>query len=126
MKIHNPSSIFAAPSYSHGIEVPPNARWLYIAGQVGAGADGKPKEGVEAQTEQAWRNLKDVLAAAGMSMENVVKITTYLTDENSIAAYRAGRAEHLGNFRPASTLVIVKRLADPKWLVEVEAIAAKA
>jgi len=126
MKVHNPSSIFAAPSYSHGIEVPPNARWLYIAGQVGAGADGKTRAGVEAQTDQAWRNLKAVLAAAGMGMENVVKITTYLTDENSIAAYRKGRAEHLGDCRPASTLVIVKRLADPAWLVEVEAVAAKA
>jgi len=126
MRSHNPPSIFSAPSYSHGIEVSPNARWLYVAGQVGSGADGKPKQGVEAQTDQAWRNLKAVLASAGMSMENVVKITTYLTDENSIAAYRKGRAEHLGEFRPASTLVIVKRLADPAWLVEVEAIAAKA
>jgi enamine deaminase RidA (YjgF/YER057c/UK114 family) len=126
MKIHNPSSIFSAPSYSHGIEIPPNARWLYMAGQVGAGADGKIKDGVEAQTDQVFRNLKAVLAAAGMGMENLVKITTYLTDENSIAAYRKGRAQHLGDFRPASTLVIVKRLADPGWLVEVEGIAAKA
>jgi enamine deaminase RidA (YjgF/YER057c/UK114 family) len=126
MKIHNPPSIFSAPSYSHGIEVPPNARWLYIAGQVGAGADGKPKDGIEAQTDQVFRNLKAVLAAAGMGMENLVKITTYLTDENSIAGYRKGRAQHLGDFRPASTLVIARRLADPAWLVEVEGVAAKA
>ena len=125
MKIHNPSNLFAAPTYSHGIEVPPNARWLYVSGQVGAGADGKPRDGVEAQTDQAWRNLKAVLAAAGMGMEDVVKITTYLTDENSVAGYRKGRAQHLGDHRPASTLVIVKRLAEPAWLVEVEAVAAK-
>jgi len=126
MKIHNPPSVFPGSTYSHGIEVPANARWLYVSGQVGAAKDGKPREGIEAQTDQAWENLKAILASAGMSMENVVKITTYLVDENHIEGYRKGRAKHLGDFRPASTLVVVKRLAIPAWLVEVEAVAAKA
>jgi enamine deaminase RidA (YjgF/YER057c/UK114 family) len=126
MKIHNPPSVAPGPTYSHGIEVPANARWLHISGQVGSTKDGKMREGVEAQTDQAWENLKAVLASAGMSMENLVKITTYLTDESLIDGYRKGRAKHLGDFRPASTLVVVKRLAMPGWLVEVEGVAAKA
>ena len=126
MKVHNPPSVFAAPTYSHGIEVPPNARWLYISGQVGAGKDGKPREGIEAQTDQVFENLKAVLASAGMGMENVVKLTSYLIDENHIEGFRKGRARHLADFRPASTLVVARRLAAPGWLVEVEAIAAKA
>ncbi|HTS93510.1 MAG TPA: RidA family protein [Stellaceae bacterium] len=126
MKIHNPASVFPGSTYSHGIEIPANARWLYVSGQVGVAKDGTPREGIEAQTDQVWQNLKSVLASAGMGMENVVKITTYLVDENHIDGYRKGRAKHLGDFRPASTLVIAKRLAMPGWLVEVEAVAAKA
>ena len=126
MKIHNPASVFPGSTYSHGIEIPANARWLYVSGQVGVAKDGTPREGIEAQTDQVWQNLKAVLASAGMGMENVVKITTYLVDENHIDGYRKGRAKHLGDFRPASTLVIAKRLAMPGWLVEVEAVAAKA
>jgi len=76
MKTHNPATVHAAPSYNHGIEVPPNARWLYVSGQVGAGRDGKALDGIEAQTHQALENLKAVLASAGMSLADVVKMTT--------------------------------------------------
>jgi enamine deaminase RidA (YjgF/YER057c/UK114 family) len=126
MKTHNPSTVHAAPNYSHGIEVPPNARWLYISGQVGAGRDGKPLEGIEAQTKQAFENLKAILASAGMSFTDVVKMTTYLIDEEDLDGFRKARGQQMGNHRPASTLVIARRLAQPGWLVEIEAIAAKA
>jgi len=126
MKSHNPSAVHAAPTYSHGIEVPPNARWLYISGQVGAARDGKPLEGIEAQTRQALENLKAILASAGMSFTDVVKVTSYLIHEDLIDGFRKARAEQMGDHKPASTLVIARRLAQPGWLVEVEAIAAKA
>ena len=126
MKIHSPSTVHAAPTYSHGIEVPPNARWLYISGQVGAGRDGKPMEGVEAQTRQALENIKAILASAGMSLADVVKMTSYLIDEKDIDAFRKARLQQLGDYRPASTLVVARRLAQPAWLVEIEAVAAKA
>ena len=126
MKIHNPSAVHAAPTYSHGIEVPPNARWLYISGQVGAGRDGKPLEGIEAQTRQAFENLKAILASAGMSLTDVVKVTSYLINEDLIDGFRKARAEQMGDHRPAATLVIARRLAQPGWLVEIEAVAAKA
>ena len=126
MKTHNPPTVHAAPTYSHAIEVPPNARWLYISGQVGAGRDGKPAEGIEAQTKQAFENLKAILASAGMSFADTVKVTSYLIHEDLIEGFRKARAEQMGDHRPAATLVIARRLAQPGWLVEVEAIAAKA
>ena len=126
MKVHNPPTVHTAPTYSHGIEVPSNARWLYISGQVGAARDGKPQEGIEAQTKQAFENLKAILASAGMSITDVVKMTSYLIHEELIDGFRKMRAEQMGDHRPAATLVIARRLAQPGWLVEIEAIAAKA
>jgi 2-iminobutanoate/2-iminopropanoate deaminase len=126
MKTHNPATVHAAPTYSHGVEVPPNARWLYISGQVGASRDGKPLEGIEAQTRQAFANLKAILASAGMSFTDVVKVTTYLIDEEDLDGMRKIRSQEMGDHRPASTLVIARRLAQPGWRVEIEAIAAKA
>ena len=126
MKVYNPPSVHTAPTYNHGVEVPPNARWLYISGQIGIGADGKMKDGIEAQTQQVWENIKAVLAAAGMGLENLVKIMTFLTDENDIDGFRKVRSQQLAGNKPASTLVVIKRLAMPGLLVEVEAVAAKA
>ena len=126
MKAHNPPTVHTAPTYSHGIEVPPNARWLYISGQMGAARDGKPQEGIEAQTKQAFENLKAILASAGMSLTDTVKVTSYLIHEDLIDGFRKARAEQMGDHKPAATLVIARRLAQPGWLVEVEAIAAKA
>ena len=126
MKVHNPATVHVAPTYSHGIEVPPNARWLYTSGQVGAGRDGKPLDGVEAQTRQALENIKAILASAGMSLADVVKMTSYLIDEKDIDGFRKARLAQLGEHRPASTLVVARRLAQPAWLVEIEAVAAKA
>lgn len=125
MKTHNPPTIHAAPTYSHGIEVPPNARRLYISGQVGVSRDGKTAEGIEAQTAQVFENLEAILASAGMGLGDVVKLSALLTHEDHIEGFRKVRLQQLGESRPASTLMVVRRLAQPAWLVEVEAIAAK-
>jgi len=122
MKIHNPNTV-AAPGgpYSHGIETPPNARWLHIAGQIGVAP-----EDFDGQADQCWRNIKAILAAAGMGVENLVKVTHFLTRAEDIAAYGRVRSRHLGEARPASTLLVISALARPGLLVEVEAIAAMA
>src|SRR5580765_7037699 len=80
LKIHNPKSI-AAPNgtYSHGIETPPNARWLYVAGQVGVRPDGSVSAIIDMQTEVVWQNILALLADAGMRVGDVVKITSFLT-----------------------------------------------
>jgi 2-iminobutanoate/2-iminopropanoate deaminase len=70
----------------------------------------------------AWRNLGAQLAAAGMSFDNLVKVTMIIPDPAEIPASRPARAEALGERRPAST-VIVGGLANPDWKIEIEGIA---
>jgi len=127
VKTYNPSTV-AAPTgpFSHGVEIPANARWLSLAGQVGVDPDGKVPPSFEAQAEQCWRNIKAILAAAGMGVENLVKTTHFLTRAEDVATYGKVRARHLGEARPASTLLVISALARPGLLVEVEAVAAKA
>ena len=127
MKIYNPNTVFAPTGpFSHGVETPAGARWLHISGQIGVTPDGKVPADFEAQATQCWRNVKAVLAAAGMGPENLVKCTHFLTRAEDVAAYGKIRARELGEARPASTLLVISALARPGLLVEVEAIAAKA
>ena len=77
--------------------------------------------GVEEQTRLAWCNLGFQLEAAGMTFDNLVKVTMYFTDPVDITASRPARAAALGNRRPAST--VVAALAHPSWKIEVEAVA---
>lgn len=124
---HNPPAV-AGPfsTYSHGVEVAPNARWLHVSGQVAVDLEGRTPDDFTAQADLAFRNLGAVLAAAGMSPADVVKMTVYLTRLDDLAALRAARDRFQGDARPASTLVVVQSLARPEWRVEVEAIAARA
>ncbi len=125
MKFHNPATIAPGTGYTHGIELPPDARLLYVAGQLGVGVDGKFAPGIKGQAEQAWHNLGAVLEAAGMGYQNLVKVTHFLTRAEDIAAYRDVRAKFLGSHAPASTLLVIAALARPEALIEVEAVAAK-
>ncbi len=112
--------------YHHTVKVPGNSDLLAIAGQVGMDRGGKIASGVQAQTEQVFRNILACLEANGMDQRDLVKLTAYLTDARYTEAYRAGRSAVLGSeIEPASTLVIAAGLASPEYLVEVEAWAAK-
>ena len=124
-KYHRPSTIAPPFSrYSHGVETEGNVRWLHISGQVGVTPDGKLADGAEAQIEQAWRNVLNVLDAAGMGPRDLVKVTTFLINRADLATARAVRDRMLQGAEPASTLIFVASLASPDWLVEIEAIAA--
>jgi 2-iminobutanoate/2-iminopropanoate deaminase len=125
MKIHNPPTVAPGTGYSHGIELPPQARLLYLAGQLGIGADGKMAPDIKGQAEQAWRNLGHVLEAAGMGYQNLVKVTHFLTRREDIPVYREVRVKFLGAHAPASTLLVISALARADALIEVEAVAAK-
>ena len=126
-KAFNPKST-AAPQgvYSHGVIVPPGSRLLYIAGQIGARPDGSIGPTIQEQAEAVWQNIAAVLAEAGMAISDIVKLNTYLTRQENYALFAPVRAKYLGAHRPASTLVVVQALARPEFLVEVEAVAAKA
>ena len=126
-KKHVPDTI-APPlaAYSHGIEIPPNARVLHTAGQVGILPDGTTPEGIEAQTEATWVNLMAILDSAGMGIDDVVKVTTYVTNEEDFWPMAKVRARFFGDARPASTGIVVKALAKQEWLVEIDLVAAKA
>jgi enamine deaminase RidA (YjgF/YER057c/UK114 family) len=126
MKIHNPPSVAPGGGYSHGIELPPNARIVYCAGQLGLKTDGTMAgDDIRSQAEQAWRNIGAVLRSAGMDYENIVKLTHYLTRREDIPGYREVRAQFLGKLAPASTLLVISALARPEAVIEVEVVAAK-
>jgi 2-iminobutanoate/2-iminopropanoate deaminase len=124
---HNPTDVpKPASAYSQGIEVKPNARWLYISGQIGVSPDGKVAKGAAAQAEAAWSNIANTLKAAGMGMDDLVKVTTFICNPADIPAARAARDKFIGGAQPASTLIVVAGLASKDWLIEIEAVAAKA
>ena len=122
---HNPATVHApAGGYSMGFEISQHRRLLFVSGQVPETSDGSVPEGFEAQCEQAWRNVIEVLAAAGLGVEHLVKVTTFLTERDQVVPNRAIRRTVLGEHRPALTVVIVETV-DSKWLLEIEAIAAE-
>ena len=122
---HNPASVHAPSSgYSMGLEIGQHRRLLFVSGQVPEKPDGRVPERFEAQCEQAWRNVIEVLASAGLGVEHLVKINTFLTDKSQVAANRAVRRKMLGGNEPASTAMIAETV-DSKWLLEIEAIAAE-
>ncbi len=112
------------PRYTQGI-LAEGKRLLFIAGQTGVDADNNVvgKGDVAAQTEQVLKNMKAVLDEAGASFADIVKITTYITDPRFRDGLNPARLKYFGDNPPASTLVVVSGLADPDYLVEIEAIA---
>ncbi|MCK1396677.1 RidA family protein [Bradyrhizobium sp. 4] len=122
---HNPATVHApAGGYSMGLELTQHRRLLFISGQVPETTDGAVPDGFEAQCEQAWRNVIEVLAAAGLGIAHLVKVNTFLTDRNQLVTNRSIRRAMLGEHQPALTVVIVETV-DSKWLLEIEAIAAE-
>jgi 2-iminobutanoate/2-iminopropanoate deaminase len=124
-KFHNPKTVALAGKYALGCEVPAGARLMFVSGQVGTDASGKLADGIEAQCDQVWKNIGEVLKSGGMDYGDIVKMTTFLTDSRFIAANRAVRDKYIKEPYTASTLLVVQGLADPAMLVEIEVTAAK-
>lgn len=98
---------------------------IYIAGQVARNAAGElvgPGD-ILLQAEQVFQNLKVALSAANATVDDLVRITIYLTDARFRESFNAVQQRHLTGAVPASTLLIVAGLAQPHFLVEVEATA---
>jgi enamine deaminase RidA (YjgF/YER057c/UK114 family) len=122
---HNPPDVFPPyRSYSHAAEVRGDSRLLVVSGLNGYESDGTTMpESFDEQAELIWRHLKAILNNAGMIVDNLVSLRTYLADPSLDEANVRMRVKHLGEHRPAST-VICCQLLDPKWKLEVEAVAA--
>lgn len=118
-----PEGFPSLPHLSPGVLATSPERTLYISGQVGVDATGRVGADIVEQARIASDNVLAVLRAAGMDRGNIAKITIYLTDESLIPGFMEGAAQALASPPPAATLLIVKGLAAPALLVEIEAVA---
>lgn len=122
----DPSDVHAPVGpYAHTAVVPAGTELVFVAGQVGMRADGTVPAAFAAQAELAFDNLRKCLAAHGLGVDAVVKLSVFLLPGQDFAALRGARERCFGAHRPASTTVYVPALASPALLVEVEAVAAK-
>ena len=119
----NPPAVRAPTGYTHGMLLQGVERRLVISGQVGVAQDGTVPSTGEGQIAQAFANLRAVLEANGMAITNLVKTTVFLTDRSLLASFRAARDAVYGGHAPCSTLLFVAGLADPRFMVEIEAEA---
>jgi enamine deaminase RidA (YjgF/YER057c/UK114 family) len=125
VKLSNPDGVFPPGSrYSHAALLEGGGRRLVVSGQVGLAPDGHLDRDAEEQMRQALANLGAVLSAHGMGPRNVAKITVFLTDRELVPLWREVRDAFFDGHAPASTLLLVAGLANPRFLVEVEAEAA--
>ena len=120
----NPDGI-ANPSASGFTAVVKAGNTVYIAGMVAQDENGNVVGAgdAEAQTRQIWHNIGVAVAAAGGSLSDIVKTTTYVTGIEHGAAVRAVRGELFPSNPPTSTLLVVSELANPAYVVEIESIA---
>jgi len=123
--VHNPTSgIYAATAdYVHALEVRNVRRTVYVAGTMGLDQSGSAPATLAEQLELLWSNIRVILADANMTVENIVRITSYLRDAAYAEANQRARAVAL-NGRLVPTTAIVVQTLRPEWLVELEIIAA--
>jgi len=116
-----PQGLSASPAFAPGVQV---GELLFISGQVAQDNEGNlvgPGD-CEAQTRHIMSRIQTIAEAAGATMRDVVKTTTFLTDVAGYSAFSRVRAETFPSDPPASSTVIVAGLVRPEFLVEVEAI----
>ena len=111
-------------AYSTGWKVS-NGHLIMLAGQVATDAEGRTVGGsdIKVQARRVYENIQAALEAAGAGMEDVIRLTVYLTDQASIPGSMEARREWFSPPYPASTLLIVSGLAKPEWLIEIDAVA---
>jgi enamine deaminase RidA (YjgF/YER057c/UK114 family) len=123
----NPNNISKPFSnYTHVVTVEGAQKLLFCAGQVAADIDGKvlPPDDFAAQTKMVMQNLENALAAGGAKLSDVIKVTIYICNPHDVPKARGILYDYFGDHPPASTLCILRGLANPNFLLEIEAIAA--
>ncbi|MBY5358994.1 RidA family protein [Rhizobium leguminosarum] len=125
MIAHNPANrIYAAsPDYIHALEVRHSSRLLFVSGTMGLDQEGMAAADLEGQLDLIWSNLRAILTSADMTVDNIVRLTSYLSDGAFMEANQNARLRALGGRAVPTTAIIVETLRDD-WLVEIEVIAA--
>jgi enamine deaminase RidA (YjgF/YER057c/UK114 family) len=108
--------------YVHALEVVAPRRLLFVSGTMGLDAAGEAPPTLDAQLDLVWQNIAAILASAGMTLANIVRVTSYLRDAGDAEVNAAARLAALGRAVP-TTAIVVGHL-DDSWLVEIEVIAA--
>lgn len=122
---HNPTDgIYpATDDYVHAMEVRGAERLLFVAGTMGLDPSGRPGADLASQLDLIWSNIRTILASAGMTVDNIVRLTSYLRDASYAEANGAARVQALGG-RVVPTTAIVVATLESGWLVEIEVVAA--
>jgi 2-iminobutanoate/2-iminopropanoate deaminase len=115
----------AVGGYRQYVEVPAGCRLLFVSGQIGETVQGDVPASAYEQCRLAWVNVLHQLQAAGYTARQLVKATAFVTSAEIIQAHQQARNEVLGLQQPALSVVVVSRLADPRWCVEIEVVAAQ-
>jgi len=110
--------------YSHGFAVPADHRLVITAGQLGIAADDTIPVGSEAQADICFANIAAILAEDGMKLENVIRLSVYVTAREHMEGYRRARDRQFPGTPPTTTLIVVAGLVRPEFVIEIEAIAA--
>ena len=109
--------------FSHYCHVVRADRHVWVSGAVGTKKDGSVPESTVEQFRIALESVDACLRHAGAKASNVVKVTIFMTDISERPLINPLRIEYFGESRPASTLVEVSALVDPRLKVEIEAVA---
>ena len=122
----NPDDLYKPSSYTH-VVVSTGNRLAFIAGQAASDAQGTlvGQGDLDAQARQAFANLGRALAAAGARPDQVARITIFVVGHRPefLPVIEAARVAVFGNHKPTDTLVGIETLAEPGYLIEVDAIA---
>ncbi|MBZ6078690.1 RidA family protein [Microvirga puerhi] len=120
------SAAIAPPfsTYSHAALVPAGTRLMFLSGQLGVAPDRAVPEGCAAQARLCFANIAAVLAEAGMTLSDIVRINAFVAAREHLAPYMDVRNALFASPGPASTLMIVTGFARPEFVVEVEVVAA--
>jgi enamine deaminase RidA (YjgF/YER057c/UK114 family) len=113
-------------NYAHVVTAENAKKLVFCAGQVAADVKGNvlPPDNFEAQTKMVMKNLKAALAAGGAKLSDVTKVTIYICNPHDVPKARGILFDYFGKHPPGSTLCILRGLANPNFLLEIEAIAA--
>lgn len=126
VKYSNPAGLWTSPRITQMVEVQ-GARMIYLSGQTPTDASYEVRSSdFRRQAHCVYDNIELALRSAGATLHNIVKTTTYLTDAANIAPLREVRMERYQDLQapPANTLLVVSRLAEPEFLIEIDVVAA--